>query len=141
MSQPSSDYPHFPDADVLIVSMSGKTWKLHSRILANGSVELGKKLAGTPPAKLRREDKAEGNLIQWKLQMHKHPAAIYVDPHGICYVDFMAVVCGLCAFTKSVMSILRTARHHILTMMTGSEKNATHRIQPPQHSWCPNEIR
>lgn len=88
-----SGYPYFRDADVLIVSMSGQTWKLHTSVLAMGSAELETKMNSFPAVRLRKEERADGNSITRKLLMVKHQAAHNVDPHVLHYVDFLAVVC------------------------------------------------
>jgi hypothetical protein len=85
------EYPNFEDADVLILSATGRSWKLQSQILANGSSVL-KNMFKDAPRKRRRPQKGQDTFVRWTLQMMRHPAATRVDPDGTHYMELMDIV-------------------------------------------------
>lgn len=83
--------------------MTGRTWNLHSTTLISRSAEFKDILAKAPTRRIGREDKLQGDLIKWKLQMVRHHAAHYIDPQILYYVDYMALVS-----TARLMNTMRT---------------------------------
>ena len=92
MSSSQSEYPEFKDADVVIMSPTGKIWKLHHKTLSHASPVFKKIFIDKQPAKLKNVDKQKGNLIQWSLQMVDNENALNVDHNGSHYKDFKAIV-------------------------------------------------
>ena len=95
MSSSKSDYPEFKDADVVIMSPTGKIWKLHHQQLSYASPVFKKIFTEKQPARLKKVDKQKGNLIQWSLQMIENENALNVDHNGSHYKDFQAIVRSL----------------------------------------------
>lgn len=88
-----SGYPMFHDGDVVIVSPTGKQWKLHSLILAQSSPVLNRILATAEPASLTKKDREAGKTVFFKLEMVDDPMFKAVDPQGLRYKAFRSVVC------------------------------------------------
>jgi hypothetical protein len=86
-----SEYPDFRDGDVLIMSPTDKTWKLHSTILTNASPVIKSILAKYPAAHITKSQREEGWTIKWKLAMIDEPDAEHVDPDGIIFKAFKIV--------------------------------------------------
>ncbi|KAF8858788.1 hypothetical protein BDZ45DRAFT_590717 [Acephala macrosclerotiorum] len=82
----------FHDGDVLIISPTGKQWKLHSLILAQASPILNKILATAEPAHLTKKDRDAGKTIFFKLEMIDDPKFKVVDPEGLRYKSFRSGV-------------------------------------------------
>lgn len=85
-------YPNFRDGDVLIISLTGKTWRLHSLILSNVSPVIKGILASQEPAHITKKQRAEGQTIKWKLEMIDEPDAEEADPDGLKFKTFKAIV-------------------------------------------------
>ncbi|KUJ09332.1 uncharacterized protein LY89DRAFT_598409 [Mollisia scopiformis] len=81
----------FHDGDVLIVSPTGKQWKLHSLILAQSSPILNKILAAAEPAHLTKKDRDAGKTVFFKLEMVDDSKYRSVDPEGLRYKAFKSV--------------------------------------------------
>jgi hypothetical protein len=88
-----SGFPMFHDGDVVIVSPTGKQWKLHSLILAQASPVLNKILATAEPANLTKKDREAGKTVFFKLEMVDDPKFKAVDPQGLRYKAFRSMVC------------------------------------------------
>ena len=86
-----SEYPDFRDGDVLIMSPTDKTWKLHSTILTNASPVIKSILAKYPAAHITKSQREEGWTIKWKLAMIDEPDAEHVDPDGLTFKTFKIV--------------------------------------------------
>jgi hypothetical protein len=86
-----SEYPDFRDGDVLIMSPTDKTWKLHSTILINASPVIKSILAKYPAAHITKSQREEGWTIKWKLAMIDEPGAEQVDPDGLIFKTFKIV--------------------------------------------------
>lgn len=86
-----SEYPDFRDGDVLIMSPTDKTWKLHSTILINASPVIKSILAKYPAAHITKSQREEGWTIKWKLAMIDEPDAEHVDPDGLIFKTFKIV--------------------------------------------------
>jgi hypothetical protein len=87
-----SGYPFFHNGDVLIVSPTGKQWKLHSLILAKAAPGFEHIFNSTDPAHVSKKQKEEGKILKWKLEMINEVEAVDVDPEGSKYKAFRAVV-------------------------------------------------
>jgi hypothetical protein len=90
-AQPNG-YPNFADGDVMIISLTGKTWKLHSTILINASTSLKSILAKLDPVHITKKNREDGVTIRWKLVMIEEPDAEEEDPDGLKFKSFKAVV-------------------------------------------------
>ncbi len=102
----SNHYPSFPDGDVLIISSTGKAWKLHSTILVNASSSLKSILAKQGPVKLTKREREEGMTLRWKLVMDKEPNADGADPEGLKFKSFKPVVSNFfVSFLQLVFSL------------------------------------
>jgi hypothetical protein len=106
-AQPDA-YPTFHDGDVLIISPTGKTWKLHSLMLSKASPTIKRILAGQEPTHITKRQREEGKTIKWKLEMIDEPDAEDVDPDGLKFKTFKAVVSRhpLLSPRKSKVSLL-----------------------------------
>jgi hypothetical protein len=86
-----SEYPNFRDGDVLIISPTDKTWRLHSTILINASPVIKSILAKYPAAHITKSQREEGLTIKWKLVMIDEPDAAHIDPDGLTFKTFKIV--------------------------------------------------
>ncbi|KAE8454560.1 hypothetical protein EG329_000183 [Mollisiaceae sp. DMI_Dod_QoI] len=86
-----SGFPMFHDGDVLIVSPTGKQWKLHSLILAQSSPIFNKILVTAQPAHLTKKDRDAGKTVFYKLEMVDDPSYKNIDPEGLRYKSFRSV--------------------------------------------------
>lgn len=114
-----SGYPMFQDGDVLIVSPTGKQWKLHSLILAQASSVLNKILASSEPATLSKKERDAGKNIFFKLEMvDDYQKFKDADPQGLRYKAFRSVVrlkSGLIIQSRTLSKVLFTQRtSHVL---------------------------
>ncbi|PQE33441.1 Aldo keto reductase protein [Rutstroemia sp. NJR-2017a WRK4] len=66
---PPREYPRFANGDVLIVSPTGRQWKLNSWVLLNHSAVLAKTLNDMEPRHITKSMAQEGKCIKWKLEM------------------------------------------------------------------------
>lgn len=87
MSSPNggAEFPEFEDADVTIMSQTGKIWKLHHQTLSNSSEVLKDLFAKNPSTKK--------SGMRWRIHMIDHPLVGDVDPNRTYYKDFKPVVC------------------------------------------------
>lgn len=90
-AQPDA-YPNFRDGDVLIISPTGKTWRLHNLILSNASPVIKGILASQEPIHITKRQRAEGQTIKWKLGMIDEPDAEEADPDGLKFKTFKPIV-------------------------------------------------
>ena len=63
----------------MIISPTGKTWKLHSAILINASPVIKTILSKRDLVSMDRKLREEGNTIRWKLIMVDEPDAEWTD--------------------------------------------------------------
>jgi len=61
-------------------------------ILINASSSLKSILAKQGPIKLTKREREEGVTIRWKLVMDEEPDAAGIDPEGLRFKSFKAVV-------------------------------------------------
>lgn len=85
-------FPHFRDGDTLIVSPTGKQWKLHSIVLSKASPVLANILKRTNPEHITKRQQEEGRTVKWKLNMVREHSASDIDPEGLRFKAFKAVV-------------------------------------------------
>lgn len=116
-AQPNG-YPNFADGDVMIISPTGKTWKLHSTILINASSSLKNILAKLDPVHITKKNREDGVTIRWKLVMIEEPDAEKEDPDGLKFKSFKAVVSYPILFMPSVLSFLPILNRHSLAPIT-----------------------
>ena len=122
-AQPDA-FPSFRDGDVMIISPTGKTWKLHSAILINASPVIKTILSKRDLVSINKKLREEGNTIRWKLIMVDEPDAEWTDPDGLKFKTFQPVVSqtfllsiwGECSSLYVLMSVacLRQAQLHFL---------------------------
>jgi hypothetical protein len=62
-------YPQFSDGDVLIISGTGRSWKLHSSALRNASKKFRAMFDEHEPRRITKKVKDDGKTIKWKLEM------------------------------------------------------------------------
>lgn len=87
-----SIYPNFRDGDVIIVSPTGKVWKLHSIILSKASPKLNEIFKNTPAIHVTKRMMEEGNAVKWKIELGPEPRAQELDPQGLRFMAFNRVV-------------------------------------------------
>ncbi|KAM3083652.1 hypothetical protein ACMFMG_002232 [Clarireedia jacksonii] len=66
---PPREYPWFENGDVLIVSPTGRQWKLNSWVLLDRSVVLAKILNEMEPRNITKSMALEGKCVKWKIEM------------------------------------------------------------------------
>ncbi|TAQ84521.1 hypothetical protein B7494_g7162 [Chlorociboria aeruginascens] len=64
-----SAFPQFRDGDVLIMSATGKSWKLHSTILINASTQFKGLLTNFPERPIPKRQRTEEKTVKWWLRM------------------------------------------------------------------------
>lgn len=94
VSKPKS-YPEFDDGDVIIISPTGRKWKLHSMILSNASPRLKELFTSTEPAKLSKKDQNDGKTVRWTLVMCAEPMTHEIDPNSVTFKWFMPLLVSL----------------------------------------------
>ncbi len=67
-------------------------WRLHGLILSKASPVFERVLTGQEPAHITKKEWEEGKTIKWKLEMVDEPDAEDVDPDGLKFKTFKAVV-------------------------------------------------
>lgn len=87
-----SGFPLFSEGDVLILSPTGKQWRLHSLILSQGSPVFNRIFSTTEPAHITKKDRDAGKTIVYKLDMFDDPQMKRHDPDGLRLKAFRAVV-------------------------------------------------
>lgn len=90
--QHSGGYPYFHNGDVLIVSPTGRSWKLHSLILAKAAPGFEAVFNSFDPVHVSKKAKEEGRTVKWKLEMINEPEAVGQDPEGLKYKQFRPMV-------------------------------------------------
>lgn len=94
-------YPYFHNGDVLIVSPTGKQWKLHSLILAKAAPGFESIFNTFDPAHISKKQREEGRMLKWKLEMVNEAEAVGTDPHGLKYKAFRPMVSAHIHFIQS----------------------------------------
>ncbi|KAF7955805.1 hypothetical protein EAE96_004728 [Botrytis aclada] len=65
----SAQNPFPPDGDVLIMSPTGKNWKLHSWQLVNYAPKIGALLKNVAPRNITKTMRSEAHTIRWWIEM------------------------------------------------------------------------
>jgi len=96
-----SEYPHFSDGDVVVISPAGRTWTLHSMILGTASPRLRNLFNNNAPRGIKRRLREEGHTIRWKLLMCPEDLAMELDPNSLQFKFFRCVpVSAITSFGK-----------------------------------------
>ena len=84
----SDGYPTFNDGDVMIVSSTGKSWKLHSTLLGNASGVFRDKMNKFPAKHITKAQRESGVTLKWRFNM----IAWQEKPTETRFRSFQAVV-------------------------------------------------
>ncbi|TGO68321.1 hypothetical protein BOTNAR_0026g00080 [Botryotinia narcissicola] len=82
----SAQNPFPPDGDVLIMSPTGKNWKLHSWQLVNYAPKIGALLKNVAPRNITKTMRSEAHTIRWWIEMKPFGAF-----HDHRFRDFVCV--------------------------------------------------
>lgn len=108
-----SGFPLFSDGDVLILSPTGNTWRLHSLILAQASPVFNQIFATTEPAHLTKKDKEAGKTVIYKLEMVDDPRYRRIDPEGSKLKAFRSMVSSnfIAYLFEKLFSVIKLRKH------------------------------
>jgi hypothetical protein len=93
-----SVFPTFHDGDVLILSPTGRTWRLHSLILSQASSKLKAILDEVEAIHITKKMRSEGKTIRYRLRMIEFEE----DPNDLHFRTFKALVSSNshCSYSK-----------------------------------------
>lgn len=83
----------FTDGDVMVISPTGFRWKLQTQCLCRASGTIRDILDTVNPARLKKIETTDGKAVPFKLLMFLEERARNVDPNGVKYKAFVAIVC------------------------------------------------
>jgi hypothetical protein len=93
-----SVFPTFHDGDVLILSPTGRTWRLHSLILSQASTKLKAILDEVEAIHITKKQRSEGKTTRYRLRMIEFEE----DPNDLHFRTFKALVSSNshCSYSK-----------------------------------------
>lgn len=94
-SNDPSVFPKFDDGDVMITSPTGRTWKLHSMVLATASPRFKEIFNTSAPIHISKKQREEGATVRWRLVMKFEEEAHDLDPNSLQFKNFRAIEVSL----------------------------------------------